>query len=128
MSAFVPAAAASVGVSVSSFHPSFTRSPSSAAAPPCFAIRRITRAALRPDTETEKVPRFNSIAENRAAMSDSIVQQPKGFTPYAEKVNGRLAQLGFVIGLATEILSHDHLTIGQQILLMFSPVTNLFGL
>jgi hypothetical protein len=30
-------------------------------------------------------------------------QQPKfGFTPFAETWNGRLAMLGFVIGLATE--------------------------
>ena len=38
-------------------------------------------------------------------------QQPKfGFTPFAETWNGRLAMLGFVIGLATEWLT------GQSIL------------
>ncbi len=38
-------------------------------------------------------------------------QQPKfGFTPFNELWNGRLAMLGFVIGLATELLT------GQSIL------------
>ncbi len=33
-------------------------------------------------------------------------QQPKfGFTEFAEKWNGRLAMLGFVIGVATELLT-----------------------
>ncbi len=33
-------------------------------------------------------------------------QQPKfGFTHFAETWNGRLAMLGFVIGLATELLT-----------------------
>lgn len=38
-------------------------------------------------------------------------QKPKfGFTPFNELWNGRLAMLGFVIGLATELLT------GQSIL------------
>ena len=38
-------------------------------------------------------------------------QQPKfGFTPFAETWNGRLAMLGFVIGLTTEWIT------GQSIL------------
>jgi hypothetical protein len=28
-----------------------------------------------------------------------------GFTEYAERLNGRLAMLGFVIGIATELLT-----------------------
>lgn len=45
---------------------------------------------------------------------------PQGWTAYAEKVNGRMAQLGFVIGLVTEIVSGK--PIGEQILVMFSPL------
>jgi hypothetical protein len=44
-------------------------------------------------------------------------EQPKfGFTPFAETLNGRLAMLGFVIGLVTEWLTGQ--TILQQIGLM----------
>jgi hypothetical protein len=44
-------------------------------------------------------------------------EQPKfGFTPFAETWNGRLAMLGFVIGLVTEWLTGQ--TILQQIGLM----------
>jgi hypothetical protein len=44
-------------------------------------------------------------------------EQPKfGFTPFAETWNGRLAMLGFVIGLVTESITGQ--TILQQIGLM----------
>lgn len=37
---------------------------------------------------------------------DMDAQEPKfGFTEFAEKWNGRLAMLGFVIGVATELLT-----------------------
>jgi hypothetical protein len=98
-----------------------------AIAPFSSGVRRSTRAVLTPDPKTGKQPRFNKSAEDREAKKNSIVQQPRGFTPYAEKVNGRIAQLAFVTGLVTEIFSRDHLSMGQQILYMFSPVTKLFG-
>jgi hypothetical protein len=44
-------------------------------------------------------------------------QQPKlGFTPFAETWNGRLAMLGFAIGLATEWLTGQNIL--QQLGLM----------
>ena len=40
------------------------------------------------------------------ASSDfKIPYQRTGFVPFAESLNGRLAMLGFVIGLATELLT-----------------------
>ena len=39
-------------------------------------------------------------------MSDTTTTEPKfGFNNFAETWNGRLAMLGFVIGLATEFLT-----------------------
>ena len=51
---------------------------------------------------------------------DAEFRGPQGWTPYAERVNGRMAQLGFVIGLVTEIVSGK--PISEQILVMFSPL------
>ena len=40
------------------------------------------------------------------ASSDfKIPYQRTGFVPFAESLNGRLAMLGFVIGLGTELLT-----------------------
>ena len=45
----------------------------------------------------------------RAASSSStsfkVPYQRTGFVPFAESLNGRLAMLGFVIGLSTELLT-----------------------
>jgi hypothetical protein len=67
---------------------------------------------------------FPTLEKNRELKEKSDERGPQGFTSYAELVNGRLAALGFVIGLVTEIFSKDHLTIGQQILLLVSPITH----
>lgn len=72
--------------------------------------------------EKESAP-FKRIEENRAAKVQSEYRGPQGFTPYAEKVNGRLAQLGFVIGLVTEIITGKGMA--QQMLIMFSPLTRV---
>ena len=47
--------------------------------------------------------RLNFITEKISKFTVMQEQEPKfGFTPFAETWNGRLAMLGFVIGLATE--------------------------
>ena len=38
-------------------------------------------------------------------MTTAQHEAKKGFTPFAEKWNGRLAMLGFVIGVSTELLT-----------------------
>jgi len=48
--------------------------------------------------------RYIDVRSSFAAMSDT--SQPRfGFVNFAETWNGRLAMLGFVIGLATEVLT-----------------------
>lgn len=91
--------------SITSLSPSTTRAPQMA-----------LRAPEKPSAP------FKTIEENRTAKAASEYRGPQGFTPYAEKVNGRLAQLGFVIGLVTEILTGKGMA--QQMLIMFSPLTH----
>lgn len=65
-------------------------------------------------------------ATNSAARSDQEdlwAVQPLGFSFYNEKMNGRAAMAGFMIGLATEVLSKDHVTIAGQIGMLLAPVT-----
>lgn len=73
---------------------------------------------------------FVRIEEDYAAKVESQYRGPQGFTPYAEKVNGRLAQMGFMIGLITEIITGKGMA--EQMLIMFSPLThaveNLLGI
>lgn len=87
------------------------------------------RMALPTGTEIDNKPRvqlrenaFNRFEEDRAAKIESEYRGPQGFTPYAERVNGRMAMIGFFIGLVTEIFSGK--PIGEQMLIMFSPLTN----
>eukprot|EP00178_Gracilaria_changii_P011050 TRINITY_DN3178_c0_g1_i1.p2 TRINITY_DN3178_c0_g1~~TRINITY_DN3178_c0_g1_i1.p2 ORF type:complete len:132 (-),score=23.68 TRINITY_DN3178_c0_g1_i1:81-476(-) len=115
---------------VSSFTPSLTttsvansflssapvRPPRTVAVTPCMAL------------ETKEKPKvtqspFRTLEANRAAKVDSAYRGLQGFTPYAEKVNGRLAQLGFVIALVTELVSGKG--INEQILIMFSPLIHV---
>lgn len=115
---------------VSSFAPAALHSAAfagravSPARPASAATRMAVEAPEKPKTSS-----FSRLEANRSAKIDSEYRGPQGFTPYAEKVNGRLAQLGFVIGLVTEIVSGK--PIGQQMLIMFSPLTHaltaLFG-
>jgi hypothetical protein len=115
--AFVPAAA-SLAASSFTARSSVTPVGTARQAPSRFATTAIfNRKPPAPTT-------FSRTEQNRLAkLSAEDPSSQAGFTMYAEKVNGRLAQMGFVIGLATEILSKDHVTIADQILIMFSPLT-----
>mmetsp|Transcript_86 Transcript_86/g.201 ORF Transcript_86/g.201 Transcript_86/m.201 type:complete len:92 (-) Transcript_86:90-365(-) len=53
-------------------------------------------------------------------IEDKTGKTKPGFNALNEQLNGRLAMMGFVIGLSTEILNPAHPTIVQQ-------VTSLFG-
>ncbi|PXF40514.1 hypothetical protein BWQ96_09795 [Gracilariopsis chorda] len=117
--AFVSSFAPSAPITTSPFRPprSSHRVPPFSAAP---------RMALTTNSADKKKSTFTSIEDNRAARLDSEYRGPQGFTPYAEKVNGRLAQMGFLIALITEIITGKG--INEQILIMFSPLTRLlFG-
>ncbi len=65
---------------------------------------------------------LNGDDENAKVRRDSEYRGPQGFTAYAEKVNGRMAMFGFVLGLITEIATGK--TIGEQMLIMFSPLVH----
>ena len=78
--------------------------------------------------ETDKKKRFFSsrlerVQESRREIKEVEETGPQGFTAYSELINGRLAQLGFVIGLVTEIVSGKPM--GEQIVTLFSPVVQL---
>lgn len=117
-----------VGRNTSTFMGKSAVSPAVSPRPSAVLIRQ-PRALLdtKPQQTDEKKKTFTKVEDSRKARVDSQYRGVQGFTPYAETVNGRLAQVGFVIGLVTEVFSQDHLTIGQQILLMFSPLTNAVG-
>lgn len=115
-SAFVPSGG-SVVARVSTFTGQQATSPVRRTQPAYSSVSRVvTRAAVKEET------RFNKLESDRSAKLASEYRGPQGFTKYAEKVNGRLAQLGFVIGLITEIASGKG--INEQILIMFSPLTS----
>eukprot|EP00171_Calliarthron_tuberculosum_P005749 IDg5749t1 len=88
----------------------------------CCPSQRRTDAVRMSVSDKKRafVPRPSVDEENRRIRKDSEYRGPQGFTMYAERVNGRLAQLGFVIGLVTELASGKPM--GEQILIMFSPL------
>ncbi|KAJ8901123.1 hypothetical protein NDN08_004983 [Rhodosorus marinus] len=53
-------------------------------------------------------------------IEDKTGKSKPGFNALNEQLNGRLAMMGFVIGLTTEVLNPNHPTIVQQ-------VTSIFG-
>ena len=85
----------------------------------CNRRRIAPRAALQGEKRIFSNKLIGEDAET-SVVRDAEYRGPQGWTPYAEKVNGRLAQLGFVIGLVTELVSGK--PIGEQILVMFSPL------
>mmetsp|Transcript_11754 Transcript_11754/g.29716 ORF Transcript_11754/g.29716 Transcript_11754/m.29716 type:complete len:128 (+) Transcript_11754:296-679(+) len=118
----------STGVFAPSSNTLASRTRPSAARPTRSApsmVQDLSKLPLKKDP-MEK-PKFNAIEENRKAMLDAQETGPQGFTEYAEKVNGRLAMMGFVIGLVTEVVNKTHPTIYDQMLTIF-PVTKLLNL
>jgi len=78
------------------------------------ALTRAIPPSLRTETqEAERLPKaryklLQLLKPHIATMTDSAPRF--GFVTFAETWNGRMAMLGFVIGLATEVLT------GQSIL------------
>lgn len=65
-----------------------------------------------------------SIGADRVSKTESLSTGPQGFTPYAERINGRAAQIGFFSALVIEIVTGK--SIVEQILFILSPITNIF--
>lgn len=121
--AFVPV----VPTSASTFNGKQIVSRSPVRAP--LLSKRTRLAAPRMAVDFEPEPQistegtFKTLDKNRSAKYKSAYRGPQGFTPYAETINGRAAAMGFVIGLVVEIVTGK--TMGQQIMFIFSPVTNI---
>lgn len=86
--------------------------------------RTTPRAVLSGDKRAFAVD-LNANAENAKVRRESEYRGPQGFTVYAEKVNGRMAMFGFVLGLITEIVTGK--SIGDQMLIMFTPFVHFAG-
>mmetsp|Transcript_11733 Transcript_11733/g.28615 ORF Transcript_11733/g.28615 Transcript_11733/m.28615 type:complete len:116 (+) Transcript_11733:423-770(+) len=98
MAAFVPTAGLGV--------------PSTSAFTGASVQRAQVVSARRP---TRSVVRASIQEENRKAKEAAEYRGPQGFTSYSEKVNGRMAMIGFVVGLMTEIINPAHPSILKQV-------------
>eukprot|EP00184_Porphyridium_aerugineum_P005679 CAMPEP_0184699636 /NCGR_PEP_ID=MMETSP0313-20130426/5839_1 /TAXON_ID=2792 /ORGANISM="Porphyridium aerugineum, Strain SAG 1380-2" /LENGTH=120 /DNA_ID=CAMNT_0027158755 /DNA_START=130 /DNA_END=492 /DNA_ORIENTATION=+ len=60
------------------------------------------------------------IEEKQKILRDAEdLERKGGFSEYAERVNGRMAMLGFVLALVTEVVAPSHPSLVQQIFAMF---------
>lgn len=89
------------------------------------------RAAPRMvDDVTDKVKEdretFSNLEADRVAKQESAATGPQGFTPYAERINGRAAQIGFFSALLIEIFTGK--SIVDQIRFVLSPITKLLNI
>lgn len=77
-------------------------------------------------TSSRIVPRAIQDADGYPADEDNsqvFFIGPQGWTPFAERLNGRLAQLGFVLALVTEAISGH--TLGEQVMFFIAPFLDL---
>lgn len=66
---------------------------------------------------------FRYLEDNRRAKEASLYTPQRGFTEFAETLNGRMAMMGFVIGLTTELITGKG--INAQLAALFAPIFNL---
>jgi hypothetical protein len=102
----VPTAASSAAVS------SFTIRSSKFAAP------TVRSAKISPPTM------LNSGEQDFDPKNHTI---PEGFTPFAEKLNGRMAMMGFFLAIATEIINPNHPGIIQQVSVVKDAITYIIS-
>lgn len=66
-------------------------------------------------------------ARGKESFSEKSVQNEMFFPRFAEKVNGRFAQIGFLVGLATEFLTNKSIPEQLDILFSIPPYLNEFA-
>lgn len=66
---------------------------------------------------------FKYLEEARLAKEQSLYTPQRGFTDAAETLNGRMAMMGFVLGLTTELITGKG--INAQMAALFGPLLNL---
>mmetsp|Transcript_7121 Transcript_7121/g.15221 ORF Transcript_7121/g.15221 Transcript_7121/m.15221 type:complete len:117 (-) Transcript_7121:86-436(-) len=85
------------------------------------------KAVIRASRDLKERTTFASIEENKRIKQDAEETGPQGFTAYSEKVNGRLAMIGFTLALVTEAIAPSHPSLIKQLFTLF-PIDKLLGM
>mmetsp|Transcript_12101 Transcript_12101/g.32577 ORF Transcript_12101/g.32577 Transcript_12101/m.32577 type:complete len:116 (+) Transcript_12101:31-378(+) len=85
------------------------------------------KAVIRASRDLKERSAFSVVEENRRIMREAEEVRDKGFTAYAEKVNGRMAMIGFTLALLTEAIAPTHPSLVQQLFTLF-PIHKLLGM
>lgn len=81
------------------------------------------RSVRRP--ATLKVACSRPVVLRMAAGESEDKSIPQGFTFFSEKLNGRAAMIGFVLGLATELINPEHPGIVAQVESLFRGISHM---
>lgn len=117
---------------VSSFTPSvkpgcsFGASSTTAMSPRRAAVTARPSVIMMADIKEKKKSAnttFKNLEENRRAKEESLYTPQRGFTDAAETLNGRMAMMGFAIGLVTELITGQG--INAQMAALFEPLSKL---
>lgn len=124
--AFVSSFVGTSSVSLSTFRPTVSRVRGPMSATPRVAKWRMEDVPEKivNKIETKEQAVTPSVEADRSSKTSSLSNGPQGFTPYAERINGRAAQIGFFSALVIEIVTGK--SIVDQILSILSPITNIF--
>lgn len=123
--AFVSSFVGTSSVCLSSFRPTVNRARGPVSAPRVAKWRmEDVPEKIVSKIESKEKAVTPSVQADRSSKSSSLSSGPQGFTPYAERINGRAAQIGFFSALVIELVTGK--SIVDQILFILSPITNIF--
>lgn len=113
---------------IQSIKPASSSTAAFAAASPLAArrtavtARPVMMADMKEKIKAENAT-FRYLEENRRAKEESLYTPQRGFTDAAETLNGRMAMMGFAIGLVTELITGQG--INAQLAALFEPLSKL---